>query len=399
MRLASTKFFHWAVWLIMMFAAPAFRANAGGPTPPPPGCPLPPPVTVTISDVTASSLTAAWTAVPSAVLYKITVTDLNTNLLLTTVYTSNTNKFIGGLPSNTPLRVGVSASRCSFQIPMNFGYPKNEDTRTLKYIVGDEIVNRCNLTPFPMPLPAVIHTDVPINSAAASDWYYYEAKVEGTKSQASWACRISIATSCLDALSGAAFYVLVDTGETFNMTYSVTSSTELVEFKCQDVLIFTLKTPKLSFGSGPTSASTEIIFNTQLPAGTEITRFYSISSCLGTRPANFMCGGGDAGLMGEKNEDRNNPNESGVLPGRTASLAPNPTADKTNLYFTLLAPSEVVVNLYDATGRLVAQVAPEMPMAAGKNQVTLDLSSLPPGFFLVQLRSAEGQETLPLVRQ
>lgn len=393
MKSSNTKMSPWVLCLLLM-AISIFYGYAKNPTPPPPSCPLAPPTSVVATDVGTNSLNATWTAVPNAQLYKITVKNLNTNLIIATVYSSTTSKFINGLPANTPLRIGVSASRCNAQIPSNFGAEKTTDVRTLKYIVVDDIVGKFQLYSSPW---SVTGQPIPVNSSSAQTWSYYQAKVTGQKNGGGWSCRFSIVTTCLDNLAGAGFYIFVDTEETQNVTYIINQPLEAVEFKCQGVTLFSVQLANLSSSA---NASTNILFPPP-SGGVSINSFETnkdnIPNSTGPIPAGFNCvnGGGD-GLSGTGNEDRRMPT---VSSDHTASLVPNPTSDRTDLRFHLSASSEVTVHLLDPAGRSIQQIVSASPLPEGPNQMSLDLSTLPPGFYFVQLRSVQGQETMTLVKQ
>lgn len=399
MKFTNTKMSPWALCLLLLLLiSPMLHAAANEPTPPPP-CPLAPPTSVTVTDVSTNSLTAAWTAVPGALMYKVTVKNLNTNLIIATVYTSNTTKFINGLPSDTPLRVGVSASRCNTQNPANFGSEKTTDTRTLKYIVAEIIVNRCALPRTHNAPWSVIGEAIPLNSTSNLSWDYYQAKVTGTKNNNPWSCRFSIVAACADNLTGAGFYIFVDTEETQNVSYTTDLPLGVAEFKCQDALLFTVQSATLF--SANQAGTTDIIFPAP-SGGVVISTFESTAgpSCNQPSPSGFTCigGGGDANIK-SGNIDRDASTDTAAASDYAASLAPNPTTDRVDLRFHLSAASEVAVSLYDPAGRKVQHLAPQSVLPEGQNQIAVDVSALPPGFYFVQLRSAQGQETLTLVKQ
>jgi len=377
--------------MLLLFAAPLFSAYAEAPTvAPPPNCPLAPPTSLTITDVTTNSLTATWSSVPGALMYKVTVKDLNTNLILTTIYTANTTQFIGSLPANTPLRVGVSASSCNTPNPANFGQEKNEDTRTLKYIVNDVVMNKCELINHPKPW-ATTSIPLPVNFTNNESWNYYQAKVTGTHNGEGWACRFSIAVTCTDNMSGTGFYVFVDTDETTqNVTYTKNTALDQVQFTVQGVNVFAIRNA-IVFSSSQLDPRTDIILQGSISS-------FSSTQCNQPKPSDFTCISSDNGFRGG-NEDRDAQGGLAAPSNHSASLSPNPTSDWVDLQFHLAAASEVMVTLCDAAGRSVQQMAPPQAMPEGQNRLALDVSALPPGFYWVQLRSAQGMETVPLVKQ
>ncbi len=89
-------------------------------------------------------------------------------------------------------------------------------------------------------------------------------------------------------------------------------------------------------------------------------------------------------------------------PVATAALghaAPNPFTAATRLSYTLDAPGEATLGLYDLTGRLVATLA-SGPHASGRHDAVVDGAGLPAGAYLVRLVAGGGQQTrlLTLVR-
>jgi hypothetical protein len=78
---------------------------------------------------------------------------------------------------------------------------------------------------------------------------------------------------------------------------------------------------------------------------------------------------------------------------------PNPATGRAALRFTLAAPSEVRVGLYDVLGREVAWVAAGL-LPAGPHAVALDVSSLPAGVYAWRLQAGERVEggTLTVAR-
>ena len=81
-----------------------------------------------------------------------------------------------------------------------------------------------------------------------------------------------------------------------------------------------------------------------------------------------------------------------------AHLYPNPVADKACLQYQLSGNSAVKITVTDMAGRIVLQQNPST-QAAGIHLMELDLSQLPSGVYLCQIRTDRGSETLKVVRQ
>ncbi|MEM6328171.1 MAG: T9SS type A sorting domain-containing protein [Bacteroidota bacterium] len=68
--------------------------------------------------------------------------------------------------------------------------------------------------------------------------------------------------------------------------------------------------------------------------------------------------------------------------------APNPTTDRTTISFTLDAPSDVTVEVFDALGRRVATLAQEA-LPAGDQALAWDARAFTPGLYHVRLRAGD----------
>lgn len=66
------------------------------------------------------------------------------------------------------------------------------------------------------------------------------------------------------------------------------------------------------------------------------------------------------------------------------SVSPNPFSSSANIHFTLAAPSDVAMNVYDLLGRPVYSES-RKPYPAGENKIRLDGENLDNGFYVVEL--------------
>jgi hypothetical protein len=71
------------------------------------------------------------------------------------------------------------------------------------------------------------------------------------------------------------------------------------------------------------------------------------------------------------------------------ALHPNPSHDSATVTITLRAPGEVEAVLYDMLGRQAA-VLVSGRFAAGRHDVALDGERLPPGVYVLQVRTGDG---------
>ena len=378
MKLNNTNIFRWVLGMMLPLFVSMSALHAQN------NCPLPPPSSVWINGVTSSTIDAAWAPVPGAALYRVTLTNLITNQVVVDGTTIGTNKIFTNLTASTPYRVGVSASACEDADLSDFGEPATRDARTLDYIVGDIVMGRCELGSSNLGLPtggSVITVSIPKNDPNTTSLKYYQAKLSGmvNGTQEEWTCLFSIVVPCSDH-----FYVDLDTEEngSVNIASPTLGSTSIVEFKHSGgPTLFSLNNPA-TFGTSAVHTS-QISF----AQGITVSEFSSNAGgtdCTMTNPG-WLCGGKSR--------------SASVASTFASTLAPNPASDRVDLRFQLAAASEVDVNLYDTAGRLVQQAAQQVTLPEGANQLSMDVSTLPPGFYFVQLRTAQGMETLTLVKQ
>ena len=70
-------------------------------------------------------------------------------------------------------------------------------------------------------------------------------------------------------------------------------------------------------------------------------------------------------------------------------IFPNPAAQDIHIAFNIAETKNAVVSVADLTGSVVATVSSER-MVAGANDITIPVSNLPAGMYIVQLKSPEG---------
>ena len=130
---------------------------------------------------------------------------------------------------------------------------------------------------------------------------------------------------------------------------------------------------------------------------------------MGASVAGVTTGEGRAAVLtGAPSEDPGVPNAgrvylfSGTLvaldeqpAGLSVVVGPNPARDVARVSFTLLAAGPVRLTVHDTLGRLVAVVA-DGARAAGAHDLTVDVSALPAGVYLLRFDGAESSSTRPL---
>jgi len=81
-----------------------------------------------------------------------------------------------------------------------------------------------------------------------------------------------------------------------------------------------------------------------------------------------------------------------------ARLVPNYSKGYTNLQFDLEKPGDVIVTLYEISGKMVNEFTLHQ-QSAGENSIPLDLNSLQQGVYLIHVRSNENYSVLKYIKQ
>ena len=81
-----------------------------------------------------------------------------------------------------------------------------------------------------------------------------------------------------------------------------------------------------------------------------------------------------------------------AVAGMSATLAPNPAADNTQLQITLQQPGLVRVHLYDGIGRETATILPQSKLEAGQISLPIDTGDLRAGVYFIRIEK-DGQST------
>jgi hypothetical protein len=74
------------------------------------------------------------------------------------------------------------------------------------------------------------------------------------------------------------------------------------------------------------------------------------------------------------------------------NIYPNPVKEVCTLDFELEASQTLQIILVDANGRLMQVVQANTAFSAGQHQLPLNLSSLPPGDYFLQMKSKNWQK-------
>lgn len=86
-------------------------------------------------------------------------------------------------------------------------------------------------------------------------------------------------------------------------------------------------------------------------------------------------------------------------PVHAMSLYPNPAADQVQFNYALNTPANITLRILENSGRVVRTPLSRTARSAGTHSMTLDLEGLPAGAYLVELRTEQGIDHLPLIRR
>ncbi|MCU0435186.1 MAG: T9SS type A sorting domain-containing protein [Bacteroidia bacterium] len=78
------------------------------------------------------------------------------------------------------------------------------------------------------------------------------------------------------------------------------------------------------------------------------------------------------------------------------TVFPNPASAEISVNIELLTNSQVTLTVYDVSGKCVLPPR-QTAMPAGNNIATLNLETLPPGYYVLQCHTGHGQQHIPLV--
>lgn len=83
--------------------------------------------------------------------------------------------------------------------------------------------------------------------------------------------------------------------------------------------------------------------------------------------------------------------------GFNLKIYPNPSPESTSLAFTLPAPSDIAVTVYDLNGRIELEFM-EGSLSEGPQNILIDTGQIPAGTYIVVLRTGSGTRLGKLVR-
>lgn len=369
--------------------------NAVGPT-----CPLPPPASLQIVEVSATSLAIHWSPVADAAIYKISLYDQTNQTTHPPMYTTGTSFEIEGLNTLTNnYLIGVSASACATD--PQFGAEITVEYEPGFIIIVDEILQ----------LNFNCASPVLGNFYAAGSQQTLEMPMNSQSGAVIHTKRVRIK----HALNSNIFVDFLIWSDCYQRTrYYQIQSKGLDRFKDGKVIHYTYHdNPDIPF-IDITNGDCDINICTAF-----ISYFkpclYGENTC--NLPNNeWTCGSkpGFSDNIQSRLEDSDNlsaqqaasvitmpqQRSNASLSPDLIKVAPNPFNDHLRISYNLEESGLTAIELFDARGCLLSSPLPMQIQEAGEYQNDLSISpELPPGIYFLVLRTPRSTISIPIAKQ
>lgn len=356
-------------------------------------CELPPPATLSITGVTASSLSVAWSTVGGASKYKVTVYNMDNNTSYPTQYVNHPQNTltIAGLPAGTHIRIGVSATSCA--MGSSYGAEIFVEGVT-SIIIGDSIVEYCNPGSTPLSQQGVYERCLVFGAPPGNNYYeVYKASITGIHSYYSpWGISFAMVAPCKEGLL---FHVTNQS----NIAVLQISDTQLavVDANNYDNFLCLISAPTWNSGAVTCLASQirfTISFPNYSPTGSNGFSFsmydnYGLQSCYGQATPPAVCG----------SVRRENEADFVLQIDNPFEVTPNPFNDQLSIRYRLEEDSPVMITLYNGTGQAVRSAQQPGQLPAGDYEQVLETGDLPQGLYYLSLQSNAGKQTRILIKR
>lgn len=356
-------------------------------------CALPGPSAITVTNLTPTGATVAWSSVPGAASYRVAVADLTSNSMLPDSYTSGTSINLSNLQTEThAYSIRISASAC----PNGpYGAPESIPLTPPIIIIVDDVFQKNlgsmasvdpqnNMYPISLSTNAsmpdildVKHYKVTYNAYFVEFiiWADCENKIRYQE----------IAKSKLTRLPGAS-------GPTSSIYYSMSMNSIMTEF-------FSITEGSCS-GNG-CSATMKLKPGCQVEEGDG-----TIENTKAT------CGGGNGNsnqhLKGISNThnyssgefaSENRPGEKErVVFEKAIQVTPNPFSDQFTVQFFAAGKNKASLTLIDATGHTIRTIHLDLDEDSSERRIDVFTSDLPDGIYFLMLQTNEKSETTRLIK-
>jgi hypothetical protein len=361
-----------------------------------PPCALPPPENLTVTAITPTSISLAWTLSPVSptyvVVYKISCFDETDQVALPDEYTTLLTHTRSGLQPGHYYRIGVSASQCNNE----FGEEIVAKARTSTIIIDYIVQNSCS--PTNNVFRQMGDTTEIILIPGISETEPVQVVRSRVRKSSYWMVEYTIWADC----NGTPHYRAI---QEFNVTRTPPPDNEPVEtlsIEFDDQLttggLFNIDNVSSGIGSGG-QLVTKVVITYETPC------------------TSGFC----SGLLGNYNcppppseEENNGPGFGRNAPGRNAgeyglnashhediglSVTPNPASDAISVEYTLPSEGPAVFSLFDVSGQKIKTFDAPGVLQPGLYNTVFQLNELPAGMYFLALQTATERRIISLVKQ
>lgn len=363
-----TQQFKSCLLILFLFLASIARLSAQ--------CPLSPPSSLTITNITTTSVTAQWPAVPGAALYRVRLHDDTWNMTLPDEFTTLTTHTRNDLVSGHDYTLSVAASACADpDQPFGNGISANLQAEV---IIVDIIIEMPACNPSAITF-ASQHTLVLPSPDAVNP--IRKVKIHQTVDQQEVnVVEFALWANCEHAVE---FYQMAASrGIVRNPSGS--GECTMVQYFADQTLYFALKNPAWDAFDGTTQI--DLVFGPTInSANIGICNNADSKDCNpASRPGKTTATGSTLQL------------QAAVL---DLALSPNPVRDVCQIDYSLPEEGPVELLLLDLNGRILRTVDIAGALPAGTHRTVLRTDDLQAGAYFIALQTKHQRRTSLFVKQ
>lgn len=355
-----------------------------------PPCALPAPETLTVTAITPTSISLAWTPPPISptyiVVYKVSCFDETDQVALPDEYTTLLTHTRSGLQPGHFYRIGVSASQCNNE----YGPEIRVHARTSIFIIDDIVQNSCapynSINRMPNDTMQVVLAPGVVENEPVQ---VVRLKVNDGNN---WIVEYTIWADC----NGTPHYRALS--ET-NVSRTPPSDDEPIQ--TQGISYYNASNPnQMLLGISKTSSAISggQLVTTMTVSFKDTCTSSSCSWVFGTyhcpKPPERGMGFGGRFSVAE----REMPELRSTAP-LTLSVTPNPASDAISVEYTLPSEGPAIFSLFDVRGQKIKTFDSPGVLQPGLYNTVFQLDELPAGMYFLALQTATERRIISLVKQ
>ena len=367
-----------------------------------PTFPLPAPQGLHFVSVTPGSLSVAWSASQDAAIYRVTIFDQTDQITMAPIYTSATSVSLDGMNTQThSYTIGVSASACTD--PPVFGAESQIGYQPGIIIIVDEIVQLNGNCQPPsgngsgFSAGQTVDIQLPVNSSNFDNLNAERIRISTSNLPNTPSVEFLLWSDCYQQTR---FMQIVAKGAKRtvsgnNIRYSAGNNGEMPFFDiingncdigiCHVTLKVFVTTTSINAGSCSIPNEEWSCGNKANNGNGNVHR--EVSDTAPDTPAKVTLHPQRTG-------------SSTVAPVGSMKVAPNPFTDRLRVQYTLEEAGTAGVQLFNATGALVQEIATPEWREAGIYDTEVSLTdALPHGIYFIVLQTAGKRTALPVVKE